>query len=246
MVTQQVQAADSTWFIPIPRDQDERSLDSGQPFNVLEFFVLSRWRLEVRFDHGATPRRQDDVGTFDGWARAVRQPRETPPFPEAAATALDSVIDVLYFLCTTSNTYLTMPITSGAPAHGNPAHLLPPSWTSVISAWLAEDTPSFDYGGFVVGAAPATARLLAKSPGILAGVPFVEEIFKQLDCKVEWLVKEGDLVGQNGKQHVATVSGPTRNLLLGERVALNVIARCSGIATKCVFSSSTPTANKIY
>ncbi|KAG9546085.1 hypothetical protein KCU71_g16902, partial [Aureobasidium melanogenum] len=53
-----------------------------------------------------------------------------------------------------------MPITSGAPAHGNPAHLLPPSWTSVISAWLAEDTPSFDYGGFVVGAAPATARLL--------------------------------------------------------------------------------------
>ncbi|KAI5272298.1 nicotinate-nucleotide pyrophosphorylase [Aureobasidium subglaciale] len=125
-----------------------------------------------------------------------------------------------------------MTITSGAPAHGNPAHLLPPSWTSVISAWLAEDTPSFDYGGFVVGAAPATARLLAKSPGILAGVPFVDEIFKQLDCKVEWLVKEGELVGQNGKQHVATVTGPTRNLLLGERVALNVIARCSGIATK--------------
>ncbi|CAC9888956.1 unnamed protein product [Aureobasidium pullulans] len=120
-----------------------------------------------------------------------------------------------------------MPITSGAPAHGNPAHLLPPSWTSVISAWLAEDTPSFDYGGFVVGAAPATARLLAKSPGILAGVPFVDEIFKQLDCKVEWLVKEGELVGQNGKQHVATVTGPTRNLLLGERVALNVIARYS-------------------
>ncbi|KAH0276955.1 nicotinate-nucleotide pyrophosphorylase, partial [Aureobasidium melanogenum] len=125
-----------------------------------------------------------------------------------------------------------MPITSGAPAHGNPAHLLPPSWTSVISAWLAEDAPSFDYGGFVVGAAPATARLLAKSPGILAGVPFVDEIFKQLECKVEWLVKEGDLVGQNGKQHVATVTGPTRNLLLGERVALNVVARCSGIATK--------------
>ncbi|THZ71491.1 nicotinate-nucleotide pyrophosphorylase [Aureobasidium pullulans] len=125
-----------------------------------------------------------------------------------------------------------MPITSGAPAHGNPAHLLPPSWTSVISAWLAEDTPSFDYGGFVVGAAPATARLLAKSPGILAGVPFVDEIFKQLDCKVDWLVKEGELVGQDGKQHVATVTGPTRNLLLGERVALNVIARCSGIATK--------------
>jgi len=31
---------------------------------------------------------------------------------------------------------------------------------------------------------------------------------------------------------VATVSGPARKLLLGERVALNMLARCSGIATK--------------
>jgi nicotinate-nucleotide pyrophosphorylase (carboxylating) len=127
-----------------------------------------------------------------------------------------------------------MPVTSGAPAHGNPAHLLPPSWTSIIPLWLAEDTPSFDYGGFVVGASPATARLLAKSPGILAGVPFVDAIFRHLDCTVEWLVEEGEMVGVGGasKQHVATVTGPTRNLLLGERVALNVVARCSGIATK--------------
>jgi hypothetical protein len=101
MVTQQVQAADSTEFMPIPRSQDEWSHDSGQPCVVLEFFGLSRWRLEVRYDHEAP---QDDVGTSDGRARAVRQPRETPPFPEAAATALDSVIDVLYFLCTTLNT----------------------------------------------------------------------------------------------------------------------------------------------
>lgn len=124
-------------------------------------------------------------------------------------------------------------ITEGAPAHGNPADLLPPSWTTTITSWLTEDTPSFDYGGFVVGSSPSTARLLAKSPGILAGVPFVDEIFKQLDCQVSWHVKEGTMVGEGGaKQCVATVTGPTRKLLLGERVALNVIARCSGIATK--------------
>jgi nicotinate-nucleotide pyrophosphorylase (carboxylating) len=35
---------------------------------------------------------------------------------------------------------------------------------------------------------------------------------------------------------VATVSGPARKLLLGERVALNVLARCSGIATKYAHS----------
>jgi len=33
-------------------------------------------------------------------------------------------------------------------------------------------------------------------------------------------------------KHVATVRGPARKLLLGERVALNTLARCSGIATK--------------
>ena len=126
-----------------------------------------------------------------------------------------------------------MPVKKGAPAHGSPANLLPPSWTSVISVWLAEDTPSFDYGGFVVGSAPAEARLLAKSPGILAGVPFFDEIFKYLGCTVEWNVEEGVEVGkQEKKQCVAIVKGPTRNLLLGERVALNVLARCSGVATK--------------
>jgi len=128
-----------------------------------------------------------------------------------------------------------MPITEGAPVHGNPAHLLPPSWTSIITTWLDEDTPSFDYGGFVVGETPAEARLLAKAPGVLAGVPFFDEIFKALGCEVEWLVKEGEVVGQGGgKQQVATVRGPVRKLLLGERVALNVLARCSGVATKYV------------
>ena len=85
----------------------------------------------------------------------------------------------------------------------------------------------------MVGDSPAEARLLAKSQGVVAGVPFFDEIFKQLDCTVEWHVTEGDEVGvKEKKQHVATVKGPVRCLLLGERVALNTLARCSGVATK--------------
>lgn len=126
-----------------------------------------------------------------------------------------------------------MPITEGAPVHGNPANLLPPSWKRTVTEWLDEDTPSFDYGGFVVGDGPAEARLLAKSPGILAGVPFFDEIFKQLECTVEWSAEEGDEVGvREKKECVAIVRGPVRCLLLGERVALNMLARCSGVATK--------------
>ncbi|KAI9750101.1 MAG: hypothetical protein M1815_002019 [Lichina confinis] len=53
----------------------------------------------------------------------------------------------------------------------------------LVQDWLREDCPSFDYGGFVVGDGVREARLLGKSRGILAGVPFFEQVFRQLDCK---------------------------------------------------------------
>lgn len=49
---------------------------------------------------------------------------------------------------------------------------------------------------------------------------------------VTWHHSEGLHLCPNGKLHLATVTGPARHLLLGERVALNTLARCSGIATK--------------
>lgn len=51
----------------------------------------------------------------------------------------------------------------GAPAHGAVAHLLPQTYKRFISEWLEEDTPSFDYGGFVVGEEMSEAKLLGKS-----------------------------------------------------------------------------------
>ena len=47
---------------------------------------------------------------------------------------------------------------------------------------------------------------------------------------VEWHIREGDSF--TPITHCATVRGPVRKILLGERVALNILARCSGIATK--------------
>lgn len=106
-----------------------------------------------------------------------------------------------------------------------------------MTAWLAEDCPSFDWGGFVVGEGVRTAHLNAKATGILAGVPFFDEVFHQLNCSVQWHYREGQWIDVHkdgkgkGKVVVATVQGPVRKLLLGERVALNTLARCSGIAT---------------
>lgn len=95
--------------------------------------------------------------------------------------------------------------------------------------WLKEDTPNFDYGGFVVGEKEETALLLIKSPGVLAGKPFFEAIFKELDCVVSWEYDEGEFL--EPIQCVAKVTGKVRQLLLGERVALNCLSRASGIAS---------------
>lgn len=111
-------------------------------------------------------------------------------------------------------------------------YLLPASWKTQVTAWLQEDTPSFDYGGFVVGEAPREAFLLGKGhqTAVLAGKPFFTEVFTQLGCEVEWHMEEGETF--EPIKHVATVRGKARHILLGERVALNMLARCSGIATQ--------------
>lgn len=104
-----------------------------------------------------------------------------------------------------------------------------------VREWLKEDIPSFDYGGFVVGDKEDQATLLCKSPGVLAGVPYVNAIFNLLECKVEWLEEEGGEFWQASGENrvsVARVRGPACKILQGERLALNILARCSGVATR--------------
>ncbi|TFY69418.1 hypothetical protein EVJ58_g421 [Rhodofomes roseus] len=103
-------------------------------------------------------------------------------------------------------------------------HLLPPSWKPQVTAWLAEDTPSFDYGGYVVGEDQREAFLFGKGKqiAVLAGAPFFTEVFAQVGCQVEWHMQEGETF--HPVKHVATVRGKARHILLGERVALNMLA----------------------
>lgn len=101
---------------------------------------------------------------------------------------------------------------------------------ALIATWLKEDIPSFDWGGFVVGDDVKTAKLLGKSPGILAGVPFVNSVFEATGATIEWHIKEGTVF--EPITHIATVTGPARAILAGERIALNTLARASGIAKR--------------
>lgn len=112
---------------------------------------------------------------------------------------------------------------------------------SIVRQWIHDDIPSFDVGGLVVGSAMRTAQLWIKSPGMVAGRPFVDTVFQQLDCQVTWHVKEGVYIdtttcaaATNANQKkllVATVKGPVHKLLQGERTALNTLSRCSGVAS---------------
>ena len=112
--------------------------------------------------------------------------------------------------------------------------LLPPLWKKEVSLWLSVDTPKFDIGGFVVGDDTMTASILAKAPGVLSGVPFADAVFEELGCSIVWEKKEGEVITESeaaAKTPIARVTGPARCLLLGERTALNCLARASGVAT---------------
>nr|XP_002128090.1 nicotinate-nucleotide pyrophosphorylase [carboxylating] isoform X1 [Ciona intestinalis] len=103
---------------------------------------------------------------------------------------------------------------------------------SLIKSWLEEDCPSFDYAALAVGEKYNRAELLIKSPGIVSGVPFFDAVFQEVGCEVDWLVSEGMKIDAASlPKTIALIRGEARSILIGERVALNCMARCSGIST---------------
>ncbi|SHI39047.1 nicotinate-nucleotide pyrophosphorylase [carboxylating] [Clostridium cavendishii DSM 21758] len=80
----------------------------------------------------------------------------------------------------------------------------------------------------------STIDLIAKDNGIIAGLEVFKRVFDILsinlgDAKVELLKKDGDTVAYGDL--VATLTGSTKCILAGERTALNILQRMSGIAT---------------
>jgi nicotinate-nucleotide pyrophosphorylase (carboxylating) len=79
--------------------------------------------------------------------------------------------------------------------------------------------------------ATASALLVARRGGSIAGLPMAERVFALLDPAVrfESLVADGDVV--TAATTLARVSGPARAILTGERTALNLLGHLSGVAT---------------
>ena len=104
---------------------------------------------------------------------------------------------------------------------------------TVVRAALVEDAPWGDLTSqlLIPGSAYATARLVAREPGTFAGGEVFAAAMTLTDpaITVELAVADGDEFAAG--QTLATVAGPARSVLQGERVALNFTQRMSGIAT---------------
>ena len=76
-----------------------------------------------------------------------------------------------------------------------------------------------------------SALFVAREEGVLAGTALVEETYRQIDDRVEvhWQLRDGDAVEVGAE--IGRVDGPLRSVLTGERVALNFMCHCSGVAT---------------
>ncbi len=77
----------------------------------------------------------------------------------------------------------------------------------------------------------AIAHIIAKEEFILAGIPFVKEVFRIIDEDLELkvFIKDGSIVKK--ADVIAEANGIARSLLLAERISLNILQRISGIAT---------------
>lgn len=74
--------------------------------------------------------------------------------------------------------------------------------------------------------------LNTRSDGVLCGVEVFKTVYEILskDIKIKFYFKDGDKIKKGDK--LADLSGPAKELLMGERLALNYIQRMSGIATE--------------
>ena len=98
---------------------------------------------------------------------------------------------------------------------------------------LEEDIGSGDVTttGIVPTDASMTGQIIAKQTGIIAGLDVACEVLRLLDERVQFETHVGEGARVQNRQILATVSGPARALLTGERTALNFLGRMSGIAT---------------
>jgi nicotinate-nucleotide pyrophosphorylase (carboxylating) len=103
-----------------------------------------------------------------------------------------------------------------------------------LHQWLLEDLGRGDRTTEAIlsgSEAAGVAQLRLKQTGVVAGLPLLERVFQKFDSHVTVKIdgRDGELM--TAGTTVATIEGDLSALLMGERVALNLVMRLSGIAS---------------
>lgn len=109
----------------------------------------------------------------------------------------------------------------------------PALYRSLLRQFLDEDVGAGDITSesIVPQDCLAAGRFTAKAPLVLAGLEIAFEVFRLLDPRVSTTARQRDGDSLSAGDEPGEVRGPARVLLAGERVALNVLQRLSGVAT---------------
>ena len=106
-----------------------------------------------------------------------------------------------------------------------------PALTRALDRWLEEDLGRGDLTAPALQGKQGEAHWVAKQPGRFCGGPLVKQLFERLDpgVSVRLLREDGDAVAEG--ECLMELQGPATALVAGERTALNLAMRLSGIAT---------------
>jgi nicotinate-nucleotide pyrophosphorylase (carboxylating) len=107
------------------------------------------------------------------------------------------------------------------------------AYHNLLRSFLAEDLGAGDITTDTIVPAARRARgdVIAKAPLVLAGIDLFAEVFRLLDPSTEAEISRHDGEELDAGQIPARLRASARALLTGERVALNLLQRLSGVAT---------------
>ena len=108
------------------------------------------------------------------------------------------------------------------------------SLSTLIHAAIAEDVGSGDLTAtyFVGASSVSTARIVAREPGVVAGIEVAARVFREINpaIQIQTLLLDGAPFEKGAV--LMEVRGSTRSILTAERTALNFLQRLCGIATQ--------------
>jgi nicotinate-nucleotide pyrophosphorylase (carboxylating) len=106
--------------------------------------------------------------------------------------------------------------------------------SDLVRAWLTEDIGRGDRttAAVVPPDTPGRARIEAREPSVIAGLPVGLACFAALDADLKWMqeIRDGDAV--KAGDAIVRLEGGLAAILTAERTALNILQRLSGIASR--------------